>query len=94
MHIRAPLLKLLDGRGDRVRSPLHLPYISPLYLPYISPISPRWASIRSTSCPRISPLYLPYISLYLPYISQVGLDPEHELPEERYAARVTLKVNT
>jgi len=24
----------------------------------------------------------------------VGLDPEHELPEERYAARVTIKVNT
>ena len=41
VHIRAPLLKLLDGRGDKV-----------------------------------------------------GLDPEHELPEERYAARVTLKVNT
>ena len=41
VHIRAPLLKLLDGRGDTV-----------------------------------------------------GLDPEHELPEERYAARVTLKVNT
>ena len=46
----------------------------------------------------ISPPYLPCISpispLYLPCISQVGLDPEHELPEERYAARVTLKVNT
>ena len=34
----------------------------------------------------------PISPLYLPYISQVGLDPEHELPEERYAARVTIKV--
>ena len=35
VHIRAPLLKLLDGRGDKASSPLYLPYISPVSPPYL-----------------------------------------------------------
>ena len=69
MHIRAPLLNLLDGRGDKVGlDPEH--EIATYYL-----------------------LLTTYYLLLTTYY-KVGLDPEHEIAGERYAARVTIKVNT